>query len=170
MKPFFPQSATRAKYYAIRRWILASSLLGLASILIMSFLYLPEHMMHTQLIAQHKELHSYDTKHTKPLNDPNKIQLALSKIEARQKRAGQPVALLKKIKNLCKDDSSLESFHLKRHDLQITLAAKNAPTLVTIADSLAQQSTCTGLHISSLEPKEQRMIAVLKSNQELKNS
>lgn len=169
MKPFFPQSATRAKYYALRRWILASSLLGLGSILIMSFLYLPEYMMHTQLLAQHKELHSYDN-HAKLLNDPSKIQLTLSKIEARQKKAGQPIALLKKIKNLCKDDSSLESLHLKRHDLQITLAAKNAPTLITIADSLSQQPSCCGLHISSLEPKEQRMIAVLKSNQELKNS
>jgi hypothetical protein len=169
MKPFFPQTVTRAKYHAIRRWIVASSLMCTLSILIMIFLYLPEYMMHTQLIAQHKELHSYDT-HTKPFNDQRKIQLALSKIESRQKKAGQPVALLKKIKHLCKDDSSLESLHLKRHDVQITLAAKNAPTLVTIADSLAQQSACAGLHISSLEPKEQRMIAVLKSNQELKNS
>lgn len=169
MKPFFPQSATRAKYYAIRRWIMASSLLGIASLFIMSFLYIPEYIMHAELIAQHKELHNYDN-HAKPLNDSSKIQLALSKIESRQKKASQPVALLKKIKNLCKDDSSLESLSLKRHDLQITLAAKNAPTLVTIADSLAQQSSCTDLHISSLEPREQRMIAILKSNQESKNS
>ena len=169
MKPFFSQIATRAKYYAIRRWMMASSLLAIASLFIMSFLYIPEYVMHSQLLAQHKELHSYDN-HAKPLNDPSKIQLALSKIDSRQKKAGQPVALLKKIKNLCKDDSSLESLSLKRHDLQITLAAKNAPTLVTIADSLAQQPACCGLHISSLEPKEQRMIAVLKSTQELKNS
>lgn len=169
MKPFCSQRATRATYYAVRRWMISSCLLCIAFVIAMSVLYIPEYIMHTQLLTQHKELQSYAS-HTKPLNDSSKIQLALSKIEARQKKAGQPVALLKKIKNLCKDDSSLESLHFKRHDLQITLAAKNAPALVTIADSLAQQPSCNGLHISSLEPKEQRMIAVLKNHQEFKNS
>lgn len=169
MKPFYSQGAARAHYYAVRTWMLSSILLFIATLCLMSFLFIPEYLMQNELRAAHKELQSY-ARGTSVSSDASKIQMALTKIENRQKKAGQPVALLKKIKNLCKEDSSLESLSLKRHDLQITLAAKNAPALVSIADSLAQQPSCTGLHISSLEPKEQRMIAILKKHQETKSS
>ncbi|CAN5151931.1 hypothetical protein BH09DEP1_BH09DEP1_0990 [soil metagenome] len=170
MKSHSYNTATRAKHYAVRRWIIHSCMLSAACLIIMSILYIPEYILRQELAIQHTQLQANALRKPSSAADASNIQLALSKIESRQKKAGQPVALLKKIKTLCHDDSTLESLSLKRHDLQITLAAKNAPTLVTIADSLAQQPACTGLHISSLEPKEQRMIAVLKSHQEIKNS
>lgn len=169
MKPFSGTTVSRTKYYALRRWIRISTVASILCVLTIVLLQLPEYVMHQELRDQHKELHSITLASIQKPIDIGTMQLAFSKIQTRQKKAGHPVALLKKIKNLCKDDTSLESLSLKRHNLQITLAAKNAPTLVTIADCLAQ-SAFPDLHISSLEPKEQRIIAILKSQQEFTNS
>ena len=168
MKSFFFNAATRAKHHAIHAWMIRSTILGSICLLIMATLSLPEYLLHQELASQQR----YECAlHKAPCTtDSSNARLALSKIEIRQKKAAQPVALLKKIKSLCANESCLESLSIKRHDLQITLAAKNAPALVTIADTLAQQPACDGLHICSLEPKEQRMIAILKSHQETKNS
>lgn len=169
MKSNFYTTDTRAKYYAIRSWIRCTITLSIILFATMGMLYLPEYLLHRQLSTQHAELHSLAFKNATPQNT-TALQLAFTKIESRQKKATRSVALLQKIKSICKDDSSLESLSFKRHDVQITLAAKNAPTLISIADSLAHQPSCHGLHISSLEPKEQRMIAILKSTHEMKNS
>lgn len=170
MKPFYGNHAARAKYYALRRWTRVTSATSIACLLIIGLLYFPEYLLHEQLVSQHKELYALASPSTAKPVDMSTMQLALSKIQARQQKANGPTTLLKKIKTFCKDDSSLESLSLKHHNLQITLAAKNASTLVTIADSLSQHPACADLHISSLEPKEQRMIAILKSQQEFTNS
>lgn len=170
MKSFSHTTATRAKYFTVRRWIRFSTALTIITFFSMSILYIPEYFLHQDLTKQHKELHSIAFKNSKQPTNTATIQLAFTKIEKRQKRATVPVALLKKIKSLCKEDTSLESLSLKPHDMQLILAAKNAPALISIADNLTQQPSCSHLYISSLEPKEQRMIATLKSHQEMKNS
>lgn len=170
MKSFSYTNVTRTKYYAVRRWLRVSICLSVSTIFIMGLWYLPEYFLHQELAQQHTQLHSLALQNGKQATNTPTIQVALSKIEKRHKKASCAVTLLKKIKNLCNDESSLESLNLKSHDVQIVLAAKNAPTLVTFADNLAQQSSYSNLYISSLEPKEQRMIAVLKSHHEIKNS
>lgn len=170
MKSFYHRNATRAKYYAINRWMKFSCVTIISCLSIISLLYLPEYLLHKELVLQHKELHAHQLINTKKMPEAAPFQLALSKIQARQKKAHEPVTLLKKIKDLCTNDSTLESLSLKKHDLQITMAAKNAPALITLADHLAQQSPWADLHINALEPKEQRMIATIKSHKETKNS
>ena len=170
MKSFYSNSASRAKYYAVARWMRLSIFATSITLFGICILHIPEYVLNKELTQQHTQIHSLTLSQVKQPTDMASMQLAFAKVEKRQKQAGYPVALLKKIKSLCKDDSSLESLSIKPHDMQITLAAKNAPTLVTIADNLAQQPACTNLYISALEPKEQRMIATLKSHQETKNS
>lgn len=170
MKSFSYTNATRAKYYAVQRWLRVSICLSSSAIFIMGVWYIPEYFLHQELIQHHTQLHSVALQNSKQATSIPRIQAAFSKIEKRQRKANYPFTLLKKIKNLCKNESSLESLNLKSHDIQIMLAAKNAPTLVTLAENLAQQSPYSSLYISSLEPKEQRMIAILKSHLEIKNS
>lgn len=170
MKSFYFNSASRAKYYAVRQWMRLSIFLSSIILFVICILYIPEYFFHQELIQQHKQLHSIALTHIKQPSNIISMHLAFEKIKKRQKQASYPVTLLKKIKNLCKNDSSLESLNLKPNNMQITLAAKNAPALITIADNLAQQSPYRDLYISSLEPKEQHMIAILKSTQETKNS
>lgn len=169
MKPYSP-TTSRARYYALRRWIRISSMASALLLFCMALLYIPEYFIHNQLKNQHSQLQSIALKNGTITPDSTAINVTFAKIKKRQKQANGPVTLLKKIKSLCKDDSNLELLSIKRHDLQITLAAKNAPALVSIADNLAQQPSYSQLYISSLEPKEQRMIATLKSHQEIKNS
>jgi hypothetical protein len=170
MKSFYFNSASRAKYYAVRQWMRLSILLSSLTLFGIFILYVPEYIFHQELAQQHKQLYSLALTHTKQPTDISSMQVTFAKVEKRKKQADYPPTLLKKIKNLCKDDSNLESLSIKPHNIQITLAAKNAPTLITIADNLALQPSCGNLYISSLEPKEQRMIAILKSTQETRNS
>lgn len=169
MKPFSFTNISPARHMAITRWLRISSLITTICIVLLVCISVPEYLLSKNNALHHKELQrATSARASATALDPN-VQLAVTKIEARQRKAKNSVALLKHIQSVCKEDSTLESLQIKPHSIQITLAAKNTNTLMTMADTLAQQPPYKGMYISSLEPKEQRMIATLKS-QELKNS
>ncbi len=153
----------RARHYAVHRWLMISSCATVLCLLCLAFYSVPEYLVSRTLDAQQKELQLFALQTHKNANMAS-LQLMIAKVESRRKKTCAPLALLQQVKKLCHDDTSLESLTIKPHDMQITLAAKNAPGLVSIAGTLAEHPLCNGLHITSLEPREQRLLATMKGN------
>lgn len=169
MRQFSFTSFSRSQHRAIARWITVSIVLigGCGAILLC--VSAPEYFVYEKLTTHYAELKQATSARTPAKIDPH-AQLAVTKIESRKKKSHHTCTFLKQVRSLCSADCSLESLLIKHDDIQLTLAAPHTHTLVALADSLNQNSLCMGMHISCLEPKEQRMVATLKTHQQIKNS
>lgn len=169
MKPFSFTNISRTQHVAVTRWLRVSSAMTGLCIAILLCISATEYFLNKNITMHHQQLQQAIHARTTPALDPN-MQLMITKVESRQKKSKHPLALLKHIQSICKEDSCLESLHLKHHEMHLTIAAKNTTTLMAMAGTFADQSPYKNVHISSLEPKEQRMIATLKCVGEIKNT
>lgn len=169
MRPFSFTTISRSQHIAVKRWLKVSILLMSACFCMLICVGIPEYILNKKLLAQHQELRQIIASRT-PIETSGSLQTTILKIESLKKKSSHTLSLLKHIQSICAQDSTLESLAIKHNDIQLTLAAQNTHTLVTLADSLAQHALTKGMHISCLEPKDQRMIATLKSNPMIRNS
>jgi hypothetical protein len=170
---FISTNATRAPKQ-IRLW-LATSIIVTGIILLLSAL-IAWHQYRSLQEVQHEEyalaqqLQEFDsviTNQKKLTEQELALKKQLAKIFNHQENPSDPTDILKIVKSYLKNGVALEHAQYATELAELKLSAPEVKTINTVAQQLPTHSWGKGLHMNSLEYKDNGVTAVLKNNQKV---
>lgn len=167
----FIKSISPSQASSIRIWLLSSSVFGFSLILCLSIAIWQEYFSLRILKRTQEQLHlsmtSFDSimKHKQELKKQEQtIKEQLNLIAATNKQTQRHAQLIAHIKKTLKNSAMLESLNLESTDIQLCIDCAQTQQASEIISLLTQLPDISGLHMSSLQPKQQGATTGLRLN------
>lgn len=172
----FIKNVSLKKQKAVRAWFVLSFITISISIVGITAYHTMQWLLYRSLRAQQEDytnqmqqLNTLMTHLTTTQSEHKNLHNQLQAIHTHLNQGNNPAELFKLIKS-CLKVSHVESLSLSTNFFEIKISIDTLNSLVTITDTLSQQKKCNGLCITTLEHKDKKLIATLKTESQTKKA